>query len=146
MSTTFYCDCEQYCDGKRRQVSKTTFYFHKRKRDPLSHFSASMQTFLKDKPVTTSTSPLSTPSQWSHKQGNDATNHIGSTSQCHGLLYPGRGSIGSQVSVVTCARSMQTILHQQSRSRQQTGDTKSATSACPRSRNMPHVRNFLCRS
>ena len=38
---------------------------------------------------------------------------------------------------VTRARSTQPILHQQSRSRRQMGDTKSVTSARPRSRNTP---------
>jgi hypothetical protein len=51
-------------------VSKTTFYVHKRMRDPLSRFSAPMQTFLKDKPVTVSIPASSAASQKSRKRGN----------------------------------------------------------------------------
>ena len=74
MPSTFYCDCERYCAGKRKQVSRTTFYFHKRMRDPLSQFSAPMQTFLKDKPVIVRTPPSNTnTSRGPRKPGNSPT-------------------------------------------------------------------------
>ena len=71
-STPYYCDCERYCNGKRNRVSKTTFYSHKKMADPLRRFSATMQTFLNDKPVVVSApSSSASTSQRPRKRGND---------------------------------------------------------------------------
>src|SRR5487761_10170 len=47
----YYCDCKEKCSGIRRKVGRTTFFTHRKYRDPLCQFSSSMQTFLKDHPI-----------------------------------------------------------------------------------------------
>ena len=92
--TTFYCECDQYCNGERRQVSRSTFYLHKKKRDPLSHFSAPMQSFLKGKQVVisapTPNSANTGTSRKSRKQGNHViiTNHTSSASNTRAQGLP----------------------------------------------------------
>ena len=93
-STPFYCDCTRYCNGERRQVSQSTFYVHKKKRDPISRFSAPMQAFLKEKPVLASaTSTLSDagPSQRSRRQEKSVPSHAASNARDHDLVEPGQG-------------------------------------------------------
>jgi hypothetical protein len=95
-STHFYCDCTRYCNGERRQVSQSTFYVHKRKRDPTSRFSAPMQAFLKKKPIlgsATATSTLSDagPSQRSRRQEKRVPNHTASNAWGDDLVQPGQG-------------------------------------------------------
>ena len=100
-STTFYCDCDRYCNGERKQVSRATFYFHKRKRDPIARFSATMQSFLKDKPVIESTSLSNAgTSRKSRKQNVSVTTHPASSAQDQTSAHPGQaGNHNAQVSV-----------------------------------------------
>jgi hypothetical protein len=51
MPKTYYCDCKRYCDGQQRVISKSTFFAHKKYRDPLSQFSAEFREFLNSVPV-----------------------------------------------------------------------------------------------
>ena len=87
MSMAFYCDCKRYCNGERRQVSKTTFYFYKKtqesQRNPLSRFSGPMQAFLNENPVVVSTPPSKTTSQKYRKQGIDVTNTTSTSDLSH---------------------------------------------------------------
>src|SRR5882757_8809850 len=41
-----FCDCEKYCKGQRREVSRSTFYYHKNFRKPFSQFTPEFQKFL----------------------------------------------------------------------------------------------------
>lgn len=71
-------------------MSKTTFYFHKKQRDPAARFSAPMQRFLNDKPVTVST-PISTASG-SRKPGRNVTKHTKSNAQGCDLANSGQAT------------------------------------------------------
>src|SRR6266702_252954 len=42
----YYCDCEAKCKGQRKEVSHTTFYGHKKYRNPLARFTPRFQAFL----------------------------------------------------------------------------------------------------
>jgi hypothetical protein len=48
---TYYCNCEKYCQGDRKEVSKTTFFKHKKYRDL---FTPQFQDYLNRHPVITS--------------------------------------------------------------------------------------------
>ena len=66
-------------------------------RNPVSQFSAPMQTFLKDKPVVISTPSQNTGAlQKSRRQGNCVTNHMASNTQGHDLDLPHPGQGGSE--------------------------------------------------
>ena len=43
---SYYCNCEAMCHGQRREVSRTTFYDHKKHRNPLTQFTPRFQNFL----------------------------------------------------------------------------------------------------
>ena len=45
-STTFFCDCQKHCQGERREVSRSTFYGHKKYRISSSQFTPQFQQFL----------------------------------------------------------------------------------------------------
>ena len=62
-------------------------------RDPLSRFSAPMQTFLKDKPVTLPTPPSNAGALRNpRRRGGGVTNHTANSGRGHGLSHPGQGS------------------------------------------------------
>ncbi|KAI9442693.1 hypothetical protein H4582DRAFT_2073286 [Lactarius indigo] len=47
-SRKYYCDCEARCKGQRKEVSRTTFYGHKKHRNTLSQFTPNFQEFLRN--------------------------------------------------------------------------------------------------
>ena len=49
MAKQYYCNCKERCGGKRREVSKPTYFRHRQYR---SIFSSTMQSFLDENPVT----------------------------------------------------------------------------------------------
>jgi len=59
---TYYCDCEKYCQGERKVVSKTTFFNHKKYRESLTNFTPQFQEYLSRHPVV---APISGPSRHS---------------------------------------------------------------------------------
>jgi hypothetical protein len=65
--TTFFCDCDIRCQGERREVSRSTFYGHKKFRNPLSRFTPQFQEFT----LGSSRSVLSSnPTQNTHSSGS----------------------------------------------------------------------------
>lgn len=51
MAKTYYCDCQKWCKGRRRQVSRATHSRHKPYRDPYAHYSAATREFLNRYPI-----------------------------------------------------------------------------------------------
>ena len=47
---SYYCECIKYCKGRRKEVSRATYYSHQ-KRDPLWQFSPEFQASLRAKQV-----------------------------------------------------------------------------------------------
>jgi hypothetical protein len=54
---TYYCNCEKYCQGEQKVVSKTTFFNHKKYRDL---FTPQFRQYLNRHPVVVSEAGPST--------------------------------------------------------------------------------------
>jgi hypothetical protein len=48
---TYYCNCEKYCQGDRRVVSKTTYFVHKKYCDPSLQYTEGFCNYLNWHPV-----------------------------------------------------------------------------------------------
>ena len=91
-SGTFYCDCNRLCKGKRKSVSKTTFYKHRKLLNPVNKFSPRFQDFLSKNPVVPTSSPsTSRISRTSHRHATRNPDGIADVRSMSGPPPQGEG-------------------------------------------------------